>query len=92
MGYNSVTWSAPVLIVASAAKEAGTGMVDVALALSSLDLAAPKLGLGTCWAGLVEGALQGSDALRDSVGLPKGNDLSQTGIEEAGDGVGILWL
>ena len=73
MGYNSVTWSAPVLIVASAPKEAGTGMVDVALALSYLDLAAPKLGLGTCWAGLVEGALLGSAAVRESVGLPEGH-------------------
>jgi len=73
MGYNSVTWNAPVLIVASAPKEAGTGMVDVALALSYLDLAAPKLGLGTCWAGLVEGALLGSAAVRASVGLPDGH-------------------
>jgi len=73
MGYNSVTWSAPVLIVASAPKEATTGMIDVSLALCYLDLAARKLGLGTCWAGLVEGALQGSPALRESVGLPDGH-------------------
>jgi nitroreductase/NAD-dependent dihydropyrimidine dehydrogenase PreA subunit len=73
MGYNSVTWSAPVLIVASAPQEANTGTVDVALALSYLDLAAPKLGLGTCWAGLVEGALKGSAAVRESVGIPDGH-------------------
>jgi nitroreductase/NAD-dependent dihydropyrimidine dehydrogenase PreA subunit len=70
MGHNAVTWSAPVLVLASAPKETNSGMVDVALALSYLDLAAPKLGLATCWAGLVEGALQGSAALRESVGLP----------------------
>jgi ferredoxin len=63
IGYNSVTWSAPVLIVASAPKEATTGMVDVSLAL----------GLGTCWAGVVEGALQGSAAVRESVGIPDGH-------------------
>jgi nitroreductase/ferredoxin len=73
MGYNTVTYSAPVLIVASAPKEAPTGMVDVALALSYLELAARKFGLGTCWAGLVEGALQGSTAFRESVGLPEGH-------------------
>jgi nitroreductase len=73
MGYNSVTWSAPALIVASAPKEATTGMVDVSLALCYLELAAQALGLGTCWAGLVEGALQGSAALRESVGLPEGH-------------------
>lgn len=70
MGYNSVTWSAPALVVASAPQSATTGMVDVTLALSYLDLTAPKLGLGTCWAGLVEGALQASPEVREAVGLP----------------------
>ncbi len=72
MGYNSLTWNAPALIVAYAPKEATTGMVDVSLALSYLELAAPKLGLGTCWAGLVEGGLQGSSSVREAVGLPEG--------------------
>ncbi|MBU0734959.1 MAG: nitroreductase family protein, partial [Proteobacteria bacterium] len=73
VGFNSVTWSAPVLVVASAPEQATTGMVDVTLALSYLDLAAPKLGLGTCWAGLVKGALQASAAVRNVVGLPDGH-------------------
>jgi len=73
MGYNSVTWSAPALIVASAPKQANTGMVDVSLALAYLDLAAQKIGLGTCWAGVVEAALQGSAEVRKSVGLPAGH-------------------
>ncbi|MCU0595840.1 MAG: nitroreductase family protein [Desulfobacterota bacterium] len=73
MGYNSVTWSAPALIVASAPKEATTGMVDVSLALCYLELAAQTLGLGTCWAGVVEGALQWSAEARESVGLPDGH-------------------
>jgi nitroreductase/NAD-dependent dihydropyrimidine dehydrogenase PreA subunit len=73
MGYNTVTYSAPVLIVASTPKEATTGMVDVSLALAYLELAALKFGLGTCWAGLVEGALQGTAAFRESVGLPDGH-------------------
>jgi nitroreductase len=60
MRYNSLTWRAPVLIVASAPMEATTGMVDVSLALSYLELAAQKLGLGTCWAGLVEAAVKKS--------------------------------
>jgi nitroreductase len=42
-----------VLVVASAPKEATNGMVDVTLALSYLDLLAPTMGLGTCWAGLL---------------------------------------
>jgi len=73
MGYNSVLWSAPALVVASAPEEAGTGLVDVTLALSYLELAAPKLGLGTCWAGLVDGALQKSTSVKEAVGLPEGH-------------------
>jgi len=73
MGHNAVTHGAPAIVIASAPQEATTGMVDVSLALSYLDLAAPKLGLGTCWAGLVEGALQGSQTARETVGLPDGH-------------------
>lgn len=47
------------------------GLVDLTLALSYLDLLAPTMGLGTCWAGLLEGALLSSASLRDEVGIPK---------------------
>jgi nitroreductase/NAD-dependent dihydropyrimidine dehydrogenase PreA subunit len=73
MGHDAVTHGAPCLIIASAPQAAVTGMVDVTLALCYLDLAAPRLGLGTCWAGLVEGALQSSADLRNLVGLPEDN-------------------
>jgi len=73
MGYNSVTWSAPALVIASAPKEVTTGIVDVTLALAYFELAAPKLGLGTCWAGLVCGAMYASAAVREVVGLPEGH-------------------
>jgi len=72
-GYNAVTWGAPVLVLASAPKEATTGMLDLALALSYFELAAPKLGLGTCWAGLVYGAIRGSAEVREAMGLPEGH-------------------
>jgi nitroreductase len=73
MGFNSVTWSAPALILASAPKEVNTGMVDLTLALTYFELAAPKLGLGTCWAGVVWGAMKGSGAVREATGLPEGH-------------------
>ncbi len=73
MGYNSVLWSAPALVVASAPKAAPTGMIDVTLALSYFDLAAQKAGLGTCWAGLLAGSLQASSTVREAVQLPEGN-------------------
>ena len=73
MGFDSVLRDAPVLVVASAPEAASNGMVDVTLALSYFELAAPKLGLGTCWAGLLEGALLSSSATRETLGLPEGH-------------------
>jgi nitroreductase len=62
---------APVLIVASAPKEAMNGMVDLTLALSYLELLAPTMGLGTCWAGLLHGALLANPYVKAAVGIPK---------------------
>jgi nitroreductase/NAD-dependent dihydropyrimidine dehydrogenase PreA subunit len=73
MGFDAVLRDAPALVVASAPKEASNGMVDVTLALSYFELAAPKLGLGTCWAGLLQGALLSSSAAREALGLPEGH-------------------
>jgi nitroreductase/NAD-dependent dihydropyrimidine dehydrogenase PreA subunit len=69
-GRNSILWNAPVLIVASARKEAAFGLIDVTIALSYLDLLAPTMGLGTCWAGLFQGALLASPSLREKTGIP----------------------
>jgi len=73
MGFDAVLRDAPVLVVASAPEEASSGMVDVTLALSYFELAAPKLGLGNCWAGLLEGALRSSSDIRGALGIPEGN-------------------
>jgi nitroreductase/NAD-dependent dihydropyrimidine dehydrogenase PreA subunit len=70
-GRDSVLRSAPVLIVASAPKEAAFGFVDLTLALSYLDLLAPTMGLGTCWVGLLQGALLSSPSVKEVVGIPK---------------------
>jgi len=73
MGFDAVLRDAPVLVVASAPEEAANGMVDVTLALSYFELAAPKFGLGTCWAGLLQGALLSSFSAREAIGLPEGH-------------------
>ena len=65
--------NAPVLIVGSAPKEVRTGMVDLILALSYLDLMAPTMGLGTCWAGLLQGALVSSSLIKEALGIPTGH-------------------
>ena len=71
LGHDAVLRGAPALVVASAPKEAYNGMVDLTLALSYFELAAPTLGLGTCWAGLLQGALLAHQPLKESLGLPK---------------------
>ena len=71
VGYDVVLRDAPALIVASAPKQDTSGMVDVTLALSYLELAATAMGLGTCWAGLVQGALLSSPQLKKEMGIPE---------------------
>ena len=72
-GVDVVLRDAPVLLVASAPKENASGMVDVSLALSYMELAATAMGLGTCWAGLVQGALLSTPQLKTEMGIPAGH-------------------
>ena len=69
-GFDSVLRNAPAIVVASAPKEIMTGQVDVTIAQTYLDLAAPALGLGACWAGLLQGALAASPSLKEEIGMP----------------------
>ena len=70
-GRDSVLRGAPAVIVAMAPKESMNGMVDLTLALCYLDLLAPAMGLGTCWAGLLQGALLASKSLKTKAGIPE---------------------
>jgi nitroreductase/Pyruvate/2-oxoacid:ferredoxin oxidoreductase delta subunit len=70
-GMDRVLRDAPVLVVAHAPKEALNGMVDLTLALSYLELAAPTMDLGTCWAGLLQGALLSRPEMKEVLGLPE---------------------
>lgn len=72
-GQDRILRTAPCLIVASAPKEASFGQVDSSIALTYLELAALPLGLGTCWAGLLQGAMLATPALVEKIGLPKGH-------------------
>ena len=69
-GLDAVLRNAPALVVAYAPKEASNGMVDLTLSLSYFELLAPTLGLGTCWAGMLQGALLSSPELKQTLGLP----------------------
>ncbi len=69
-GFDTVLRDAPVIVVAHAPKEAMNGLGDVTLALSYLDLMAPTMGLGTCWAGLLHGAMLTEPSIKEAVGVP----------------------
>jgi nitroreductase/NAD-dependent dihydropyrimidine dehydrogenase PreA subunit len=73
MGVDVVLRNAPAVVIASAPVAAAGGMADVILALSYLELTAQTMGIGTCWAGLLHGALQSWQPLKDTVGLPEGH-------------------
>lgn len=70
-GVDSVLRSAPCLVTAMAPGPASVRMIDLTLALSYLELAAPQHGLGTCWAGLLQGAMLANPSLKQAVGIPQ---------------------
>lgn len=70
LGHDSALRNAPILVIASSPREAANGLVDITLALCYIDLLAPTMGLGTCWAGLLQGALLSSPSLREIAGIP----------------------
>jgi nitroreductase/NAD-dependent dihydropyrimidine dehydrogenase PreA subunit len=70
-GYDSVLRGAPAVVIAMAPQEAMNGLIDLTLALSYLDVLAPAMGLGTCWAGLLEGAMVNSAETRAAAGVPE---------------------
>jgi nitroreductase/NAD-dependent dihydropyrimidine dehydrogenase PreA subunit len=72
-GYDIVLRDAPVVVVASAPREDPNGLVDVTLALSYFELSATTKGLGTCWAGLVQGAILSSLQFKKEMGIPEGH-------------------
>ncbi|WP_321496062.1 nitroreductase family protein [uncultured Desulfobacter sp.] len=66
---DGLLWGAPALLIASSDQDSCEAMVNITLALSYLDLAAPALGLGTCWTGTFNEAM-GHNPLKAEIGLP----------------------
>jgi nitroreductase/NAD-dependent dihydropyrimidine dehydrogenase PreA subunit len=75
LGLDLVTYRAPALVIASAPKDYPLGAVDCTSALTYLDLAAPTLGLGTCWAGFMMLAERWYPPLKQAIAhlLPEGH-------------------
>jgi nitroreductase/NAD-dependent dihydropyrimidine dehydrogenase PreA subunit len=70
-GIDTVLRAAPCLVTAMAPPQDRNGMVNLTLGLSYLELAAPVYGLGTCWAGLLQGAMMSSPELKQLAGIPQ---------------------
>jgi nitroreductase/NAD-dependent dihydropyrimidine dehydrogenase PreA subunit len=70
MGLERICRGAPHVIVAHADKNWGFGAEDTALALGYLELYAPVLGLGSCWAGYFYSAVNAHPPLFEALKLP----------------------
>lgn len=70
-GDDKICHGAPALIFAYGHKDNPVAYIDSIIALTHLDLAAPVFGLGTCWAGIVQIALDSSPDLVKGLGFPE---------------------
>ena len=72
-GQDPVLRGAPALVVAHAPTSYPLAQVDSTIALTFLDLAAPTVGLGACWAGFFMMAATQSPYLQELLALPEGH-------------------
>jgi len=68
-GHDTILRNAPAVIVGMVNKNARNGLVDTTIALTYLDLAAPTFGLGSCWAGLLQGAMLYWPPVKEAMGI-----------------------
>jgi len=74
-GLDPITRGAPHLILNHAEQSDPTAQAACTIALSYLELAAPSLGLGACWAGFVNAAALFWPPLQEELNLPEGDVL-----------------
>jgi len=72
-GKDPVLRGAPALVIAHAPQSYPLAQVDSTAALTFLDLAAPTVGLGACWAGFFMMAAAQVPALQQALALPEGH-------------------
>ncbi len=74
---DSILRDAPALVLGFAAKNFARGRENTLLSLEYVELLAPTLGLGTCWAGLLEAAaFNGYAPLLELLGIPESKQLT----------------
>jgi nitroreductase/NAD-dependent dihydropyrimidine dehydrogenase PreA subunit len=69
-GWDRICRGAPALIIAYVPKDSWLPSVDPVIALSFLDVAAPALGLGSCWAGYLMVSIYHWPPLWEALELP----------------------
>ncbi|MCP5070278.1 MAG: ferridoxin [bacterium] len=74
-GSDVVFQDAPIVILAHAPESNQTARESSIIALTYLDLAATSLGLGSCWAGLFEKAVEYFPPMKQEISLPEGHKL-----------------
>ncbi|MFA7348001.1 MAG: nitroreductase family protein [Desulfurivibrionaceae bacterium] len=75
-GKDMVLRGAPHLLIAHAHEESLKPEIDCTIALTYFDLAAASCEIGTCWAGILMGAVAaGYQPLLDALALPEGHHL-----------------
>ncbi len=70
-GQDAVLRGAPALVIAHTPTAYGMGGVDSTIALTYMDLAAPTLGLGCCWAGILMLGISQSAELAGKLHIPE---------------------
>jgi nitroreductase/NAD-dependent dihydropyrimidine dehydrogenase PreA subunit len=74
---DSILRDAPALVLGTAAKSFPRGRENTLFALAYVELYAPTIGLGTCWAGLLEAAaFSGYTPLLELLGVPADKQLT----------------
>ncbi len=71
-GFDVICLNAPHLLFAHIPKDHPIAQVDAIIALTHVDIAAPAMGLGTCWAGFVAAAAASHEPLQKELALPAG--------------------
>jgi len=70
-GKDPLFYNAPLILISYATKMGGMAEADAGIALTHAMLAAHSLGLGTCWIGYAQEALNRFKKLRTFLGIPK---------------------
>lgn len=66
---------APAVLIAYAPEEFYTAIVDVSIALTIFDLAAPLYGIGACWAGFLMNLANQNSHMSTHLNIPQGNKI-----------------